>query len=127
MERVINYVGGTVEINIKNFGIYSLGRDSATGKTYLSNILKSEEDVYVLTYDSENKILEGLREFIESNIPILYFDRFDLSLTENIAKVISLIKDRYIILDFKNYNYSKLLNVSMLSFIRDNGRFILHA
>lgn len=127
MERVINYVGGTVEINIKNFGIYSLGRDSATGKTYLSSILKSEEDIYVLTYDSENKILEGLREFIKSDMPILYFDRFDLSITENIAKVISLIKDRYIILDFKNDNYSKLLDASMLSFIHDSGRFILYA
>lgn len=127
MERVINYVGGTVEINIRNFGVYSLGCDSATGKTYLSNILKSEEDVYVLTYDSENRILEGLREFIESNIPILYFDRFDLSITENIAKVISLIKDRYIILDFKNDDYSKLLDADMLSFIHDNGRFILNA
>lgn len=127
MERVIKNVDNIVEISIKNPGIYSMGNASGTGKTYLKQILSYEDDICALTYDSKNVIMTKLREFRGSTKSILYIDRFDTIVDAEICELLDSLKNRYVILDFKNNNHSDLLHAKHIILKWTKGKFMLYA
>ena len=86
MERVINNVDVSVFFNIRSPGIYSMGNETANGKTYLKSILECEKGITVLTLEDIDVIMFKLKKFKESNNNILYIDRFDMLICKEIIQ-----------------------------------------
>ena len=127
MERIINNINKKIILNIKEPGIYSMGNQSGTGKTFLINMLSNEEDITTITYEQEEIILLKIEEFKKSNNKLLFIDRFDMIINNKIVEKLKMLKDRYIILDYKNDDYNKLLNARHIVLLQDRERIILHA
>ena len=89
MERIIILADKTIVIKLRDIGIYNLGIDSSTGKSFLAKLLKAEETVKVLEFSNGDNILNELEEFEKSNKSILFFDRFDLTKTNKIINKIN--------------------------------------
>ena len=104
MERIINNINKKIILNIKEPGIYSMGNQSGTGKTFLINMLSNEEDITTITYEQEEIILLKIEEFKKSNNKLLFIDRFDMIINNKIVEKLKMLKDRYIILDYKSIN-----------------------
>ena len=130
MERVIEYSGGRVVINIKSPGIYSLGIESSTGKSHLFHLLQRvpNDTIYTMTYDKNVKrTIEELAEFINSNIPVLYIDRFDMVISEDIVRMLKSVNNRYIILDYKDDDYNELLDANYAVLLKRKEGFKIYA
>lgn len=131
MERVIEYAGGTIEFCVKEFGIYSMGIDSSIGKSHLYHVLQHIDNdlIFTLTYDKNEAItLERIKEFIRSSYPVLYIDRFDMMVDNNvIIELLKSIENRYIILDCKDNEFNDLLGVNYLLLLKRKDGFKLYA
>lgn len=127
MERIINNINKKIILNIKEPGIYSMGNQSGTGKTFLINMLSNEEDITTITYEQEEIILLKIEEFKKSNNKLLFIDRFDMIINNKIVEKLKMLNDRYIILDYKNDDYNKLLDARHIVLLQDRERIILNA
>ncbi len=127
MERRIKYSGGTININIRDTGIYSMGVNSSNGKSHLYHVLDGIDDkaVLALTYDRKLDYINILSN-LSSDILIIYIDRFDMIINKEIAAVLSSIKNRYIILDFKDEYNSPILSTKFLVITKNGGNFTLY-
>lgn len=126
MERIIILADKTIVIKLGDIGIYDLGIDSSTGKSFIAKLLKAEETVKVLEFSNEDNIINELEEFEKSNKSILFFDRFDLTKTNKIINKIKSINNKYIILDFKDCLVSNDLITKHATLIKTKEGFILN-
>lgn len=69
----------TININLGN-GVYYMGSDSATGKTYMSNLLNmaSLPEVLVFTYQDIKKEIDVPRLVYKRAPKLIIFDRYDM-------------------------------------------------
>lgn len=109
-----------VDFNLDN-GLYILGTNSSTGKSYLCNLLKSYEyesdDVIAVTYNDING-LNRLKS-LGDNAKVILLDRFNLYYSEELfQKVKKLAENSIVLLDFKNPFFS--YNLACIEFGKDH-------
>ncbi len=124
--------GGTVEISIMNPGLYAFGPKSSTGKSYLYNLLRTWqiEGVFCIRYDVATDldyIISRLNKFKCSDIPILFIDRFDTVLCDEVANRFKSMKNKYVLLDFKDNFHSNLLRAKPANLYRLDNVFKIDA
>lgn len=90
-------------INLEN-GIYTMGNESATGKTYLYKMLdklSTRKDILCLTFSSA-ELIDSITNIIKKrNVKLLVLDRYDLYAGKFANEIISLRNDLIILLDYK--------------------------
>jgi hypothetical protein len=97
-----------VVINIDN-GIYAFMDESATGKTYMMNLLDAASrlklvDALCMTYDSDLSEMEVISKLTDKKYEIIFMDKFDNYITKDICKTLMEIKDTIVLLDLKDLN-----------------------
>lgn len=114
----------TLTLDLKP-GIYSLGRQSATGKTYTLNLLKQVSAAYqeykILAVSYNELTEEELIQRLSNNTyDIIMFDRYDIWGSKMIDYVLYKQKDNAIILlDVKDLN-NVLFEINSLADIQIN-------
>lgn len=104
----------TIRINLEP-GVYTSYGDSGEGKSYLANMLKKLArkgyPVNSITYGDDKAGLDIKSIITSKNIKILFIDRFDMFIDDELSSIISQQKDKVILLDLKtNKNKIKLTN-----------------
>lgn len=104
----------TIDINCRN-GLYAFYDDSATGKSYLTKVLKAlmvsgSEDICAITYDellTEEVYVDIL---MRRQYKVVILDRLDLYITDRIEDCINKIKKNCVVLVALN-NWNKFKRI----------------
>ncbi len=99
-----------LDISLPLYGIYYLGAEGATGKTYVYKLLRScnefEEGVAFLcsanTIMNEQVLIQAIDSYSGK---YMFFDRADQYMTDEILNSIKRKQKCYIMLDLKDYSW----------------------
>lgn len=102
MRQKFNIRPRYVDINLEE-GYYFLDEDSATGKTYLSTLLKEINElglanILVVTYSRLMNISDIIKHMTNTKYDLIMFDRFDLYCNEDLCETIEKISENTVIL-----------------------------
>lgn len=129
MERVISLANCVIKISIDKPGIYSLGSDSAKGKSYLCNLLKliEPENITVLTSMKNSEVISILNEFLNSSNELLIVDRYDLIRNDDTDSIINNMRNKTVLLDYKDYLNSTTLEICPATIWYDGKEICIYA
>ena len=99
MERLIKLAGKEISIKLSKPGLYELGQEGCTGKSYLCKLLTGIEDILVLSYDDRDFLMDKINKYKPS---IVIIDRFDMMVSERLLDSLSRLENTYVLLDLKN-------------------------
>ena len=117
-----------LHIDIRENGLYSFDDQTATGKTYLVNLMQGMNEVYVVTYSSTESVLNAqIDEALSDKYKLVIFDRCDLYMTQNLYdKLLSKSNDMIILLDLKNfYEFTNVAPWPVQVILRDEEIFVI--
>lgn len=101
---MISIKRGAIEISInKEPGVYDLGMDGGTGKTYLAKVLElmREQGILnclVLTYKADMTEEQYIKQICEKEYELIFLDRFILYITEGICRELERVSKKSIVL-----------------------------
>ena len=108
-------IGGKIIVIELSFGIHAAEDDSAMGKTYLVKLLQAgvatgSKEYSVITYFEGISSDFVVKQLKQSKYSFIMLDRLDLYLSEEMAVVLSDIRESTcIFVDLKNWNRTKVL------------------
>lgn len=97
-----------IKINITEPGVYCLGFDGATGKSYLYSMVEAyckqsmSTDILAITYDSRINSAAITARLESFNGKIILLDRFDLYCTDDIIDSLVRKVNSVVLLDLKS-------------------------
>lgn len=99
-------LGMHLDINLPDSGLLIFANESGTGKTYLSELLKSleSESIAVVTYDRDENIQSAIiNQIKKDSVKLVLLDRLDMYLDDSLVAMINKYSiDKVFLADLKH-------------------------